>query len=374
MSLQDYRKETDYCTYCPKMCRFSCPVAETELRETVTPTGKQTIVHLVREGALPLDESAVEIFFKCTGCLHCQDYCLHGIDVPRSLEAARTHAYREGKTLQPVFQIAESMRRYGNPLGRHLLPELRKLAPASYFERKSGTLLYPGVHLITEKGGQGLRKTIAALEALGVSDLALPSEELLSAGMESLDCGDREGFAAHAQKVRQMVEPFSRILAPAPENAHAFVNRYSEVGQPLGERVVNFPDFLLAALEKTQIELRPVSKKKVTYHDPCVLTRRLKTTESPRKILALCGVEVEEAAWHGQDANCCGAGGGYADVFPEEATKMARGRLKECVSGRGGTVVTASPRCESHLRGAAGEDGAVVMDIVEIVAEALGVG
>ena len=168
MILEEYRKETDYCTYCPKMCRFSCPVAETELRETVTPTGKQTIVHLLREGALELSEETVGIFFKCTGCMHCQQYCAHEIDVPRSLEAARTHAYNEGKTLPVVFNLAETMRKSGNPLGRPLLPELKKLAPVEYFGRKSGVLFFPGAHLIAEREGRDVRRAIAVLEALGL--------------------------------------------------------------------------------------------------------------------------------------------------------------------------------------------------------------
>lgn len=370
MILDDVRKDTDYCTYCPKMCRFSCPVSETELRETLTPTGKQTIVHLVREGALELTDESVEIFFKCTGCLHCQVYCLHGIDVPRSLEAARTHAYLEGKTLSSVFQAAERFHRFGNPLGRRLVPELRELAPPEWFGRESRVLLFPGAHLIAERPGV-LRQLLAVLSALGV-EAALPREEILSAGMELLDWGDRAGFAAHAKEVRKLMEPYAVVLCPAPQDAHALKNRYGEFGQSLGGRVAGFAEFLLERLEASPLPLKKLDARKVVYHDPCTLARRLGTIDAPRQLLARCGVEVGEAPWHGRDANCCGAGGGYADVFPREATRMAQGRLDECGAPKGIPLATLSPRCESHLL-AAGGGRSQVVSVIEILAEALGV-
>ena len=370
MSLDDYRRETDYCTYCPKMCRFSCPVAETELREAVTPTGKQTTVHLIREKAISLSEESVGILFKCTGCLHCTDYCGHHIDVPRSLEAARTYAYNEGKTLPLVFNLAEKMRRVGNPLGRPLLKQLRKLAPKEYFERASGVLLYPGAHLIAENEGRGFRRLLAVLEALGVENLALPNEELLGAGIELLDMGDREGFAAHAREVRRMIEPFHTVLVPSPENAWAMTGRYAEVGAGTAGRVQDFWGFVLQRIETLEPRLKPLGTRFV-YHDPCVQVRRLGSAEAPRQILEHCGVEIVEAPGHGQDANCCGAGGGYAEVFPEDATQMARARLEECGVAGGGTLVSCSPRCESHLRGA-GTDADVV-NLITVLADSLGI-
>lgn len=371
MILDEYRKETDYCTYCPKMCRFSCPVAETELRETVTPTGKQTIVHLVREGALELNEETTGIFFKCTGCLHCQVYCAHEIDVPRALESARTYAYSEGKTLPVAFNLAETVRKSGNALGRPLLPELKKLVPAEYIGREGGVLFFPGAHLIAEREGRDLRRAVAVLQALGVEDLALPDQELMSAGIELLDMGDREGFAAHAAKVRAMIEPYHTVLTPAPEHAWAIDGRYQEVGQSAAGRVKDFAGYVLEKLDALSPELKPVGRKMV-YHDPCVMARRLDSIDAPREILRRCGVELEEAPWHGTDTNCCGAGGGYADVFPEEATQMAQARLAECGLSRGGTLVSCSPRCESHLRAAAGDSGAQVSSLIEVLAESLG--
>ncbi|MEW6776138.1 MAG: (Fe-S)-binding protein [Bdellovibrionota bacterium] len=369
--LDDFRKEIEYCTFCPKMCRFSCPVAETELRETVTPTGKQTIVHLIHKGALPLTDESVEIFFKCTGCLHCQEYCLHEIDVPRSLEAARTYAYREGKTLPAVFQLAERMRRFGNPYGRALLPELRKLAPEKYFQEGAGIVLYPGAHLIAERS-RTLRRLLGVLAALGV-EVFLPNAEALSAGIELLDAGDREGFAGHAAKVKKMLEKAGEVVFAAPQDAAAARQRYPEFGQALGGKGTTLPEFLLAHLEPAKDRLKALSGRKVAYHDPCSLVRRLDVVEAPRKILELCGVQIVEAPWKGRDANCCGAGGAYADVFPEDATAMARKRMEEFGSLRGVPLVTASPRCECHLDGAKADEGIQVLDVVDIVAESLGV-
>jgi hypothetical protein len=43
----DLEQMTAYCTYCPKMCRFSCPTAAAESRETVTPWGMMRLLEMV---------------------------------------------------------------------------------------------------------------------------------------------------------------------------------------------------------------------------------------------------------------------------------------------------------------------------------------
>ena len=76
-ALEEYRWQIEMCTFCPKMCRFVCPVADAETRETVTPTTRQTFLNLLRTGQLPLDEELSGIFYECTNCLTCRTQCEH---------------------------------------------------------------------------------------------------------------------------------------------------------------------------------------------------------------------------------------------------------------------------------------------------------
>ena len=73
----------DTCTFCPKLCRFACPVAEAERRETVTPWGLMSRANFVRKGQVPLDVETAAIFEHCTGCGRCTQNCRHGRVHPR---------------------------------------------------------------------------------------------------------------------------------------------------------------------------------------------------------------------------------------------------------------------------------------------------
>ena len=39
-----------YCTYCPKLCRHTCPVSNATARETLTPQTKMATMRLLRIG------------------------------------------------------------------------------------------------------------------------------------------------------------------------------------------------------------------------------------------------------------------------------------------------------------------------------------
>ena len=77
MSLDSHRRALGYCSFCPKLCRFCCPTAEAEHRETVTPWGKMTLAGMVLANRLAPGPEQGEIFYHCLGCLHCRAHCRH---------------------------------------------------------------------------------------------------------------------------------------------------------------------------------------------------------------------------------------------------------------------------------------------------------
>src|SRR5207244_8309782 len=87
------RKAQELCEFCPKMCRFSCPVSEATGREALTPWGKVSLAALTLGHP---DESSALAFAGCTGCHRCAVYCAHDNDVPAILYAARATAVRAG--------------------------------------------------------------------------------------------------------------------------------------------------------------------------------------------------------------------------------------------------------------------------------------
>ena len=85
------------CTYCPEMCRFSCPTAVASANDAVTPCNKMSLLHKESRwpGVAQGTESGGELWpiYDCTGCGRCTDYCVYEVPVARTL----THARAEHK-------------------------------------------------------------------------------------------------------------------------------------------------------------------------------------------------------------------------------------------------------------------------------------
>ena len=126
---KDFRREIEYCTYCPKLCRFSCPVAQVECTETVTPTSKMTNLKLVRDGALAFDEEVGDLVYACSGCLVSRTYCEHEIEVYPPYEAARAEAVKSGVAPKAVLEYADNWSKYGNPFGTDLKKVIDQRVP-----------------------------------------------------------------------------------------------------------------------------------------------------------------------------------------------------------------------------------------------------
>ena len=103
-TLADQRAIHETCAFCPKLCRFACPVAEAEARETVTPWGLMTRADDVRRGALALDRDTAESWAHCTGCGRCTQICKHDNPVATALFAARAEAVAQ--TVAPAALLA----------------------------------------------------------------------------------------------------------------------------------------------------------------------------------------------------------------------------------------------------------------------------
>src|SRR5688500_5740348 len=95
--LKPHAERFSLCAYCPKMCRFSCPVAEADAREALTPWGKMSAGFLLSTPKPGLSlEAAFETSWGCTACGHCTDYCAHGNEVPLALAAIRAAGVAKG--------------------------------------------------------------------------------------------------------------------------------------------------------------------------------------------------------------------------------------------------------------------------------------
>jgi len=116
-------------------------------------------------------------------------------------------------------------------------------------------------------------------------------------------------------------------------------------------RVRDFSEFLLRDLKLTGEDLsfgpQRKSNLKVTYHDPCHLSRYQGIKEEPRQVIsALPGVELIEM--DGAD-QCCGMGGSFGLSYYDLSKKIADRKAAAIRKTGADAVVTTCPGCRMQL-------------------------
>lgn len=362
MTLNRYRRDLGDCTYCPKLCRFCCPTAEAEHRETVTPWAKMSLAEMVRAGRLEPDPEIGEVFYHCFACLHCRTHCRHGNDVPGALIEARQRVFSQDAEPPAVNAVIGRFKDTGNAWGEDLRTRLHEQVPADLFVPEAQAVLFAGCDAIRRDGLLG--RIFELLRVLGVDYLAAFDGAELCCGAPLWQAGDRAGFEEHARRLQAALAPYRKVVCPCPTCVYVLRGLYAEHDLAPGAEVMHLTPFLEPLVEQRE----PHNRLEGThvFHDPCYLGRFLEEVELPRALLAPALEQpLSATVWSGQDASCCGGGGLVPHVLPEVAREAARLRMEQLRASGADTIVTACPGCLRQLGEV--EGGLPVADISEIL-------
>jgi len=350
------------CAFCPKLCRSACPVSEAEKRETVTPWGKMSLVHLGRTGQLSLQQAGAQKALEaCTGCGACVEQCAHGNPVGETLFSAR------GLAETPRSKAyAEAFKATGDVKGRDLAARLDGV----WQDRHQKVAYFPGCARLNDPAGRsGIDKDLRALERAFGKPVAVTA---LSKGAQC--CGYPVYADGQVELVEEnllrMADAFAEhelVITPDPGCAWMFTSvRETLIGQGRSGR--SFPRVvpLVEALAARKDRFAGASHGVVVrYHDPCYLGRRGRSFDGPRALLeAATGLRPLEFVRHHDAADCAGAGGLYPVSNPEGARDVARRRLSPQSQGPepAEIVVTACPSARRTFERA----GHRARDIVDV--------
>ena len=338
MTLAAVRRAQELCEFCPKMCRFSCPVAESPGREALTPWGKVSLAALT--GREP-DASAALAFAGCTGCERCAVYCAHDNDVPSILYAARATAVRAGVAPQAWTELPARFSARGHGETADLAAIHATLRPGH-----GDALLFPGCDALAQ-GGQEARDALFAAKALG-APLGLVPPGALCCGLKLAEGGHPELYAAHRERVRNLLlrgapRKTVHLVFLQPGCARSVQERWQLPEGSTAEHVTSYLARALAALPDRSRP--PPLDETVVWHDPCELARGLRELTAPRALLSAAVKDFREPPRSGVDTSCCGAAGLLPRTLPEVAAQLAAERREEL----GGPAATSNPACAAAL-------------------------
>ena len=168
---------------------------------------------------------------------------------------------------------------------------------------------------------------------------------------------------------------FRTIITACPHCFNTIKNEYPQLGGTY--EVVHHSVFIERLLESGQLKL-PVGfdTRKLTYHDPCFLGRWNDIYDEPRRVLNVINANgVEEMRRHHNKSFCCGGGGGRVWMEEKIGTRINQTRVQEALETGADTLAAACPFCitmfEDGIKGVEAEERFKVMDLAEILAEAL---
>lgn len=367
--LDNLKHQISYCASCPKLCRFTCPVANAEARETSSPWGRQSLLHLIRNGHRQFDHEAGELFYHCATCLLCTRYCDHEIEVAAVMLAAREEAVLRELAHPVVDTIRYAFGKTANPFGKDLSIPLKELVPAKYQTEEAQVMYFPGCEIIHRRP-EMLGDAFTVFDKLGIDYLGCFHDNVFCCGHPLLLAGLAELSKQNAVEVFTRLSAYKLIVCQCPYCLYQFKVTFSAWGLKSSTRFVHISEFLLDYRATIAAKVQRRFPGRVLYHDPCYLGRYLDIYEQPRSLLELVLEEpLHEFAWHHADAYCCGGGGALPVTAPETSQAITLRRIMEFKAEAGETLATACPTCINSFRKA--DPSLRVRDVVSILAACL---
>jgi Fe-S oxidoreductase len=324
-----------------------------------------------------------EDLFQCLSCGACEYVCPVGIEhVGRKILDLRRGLVSEGRISNgKVAQLFTTMERAPhNPWGiahdtRQILLDSKQFP---VFDGRQEWLFWLGCGLSFDQHGQAVAVAMKKiLDASGVTWGVLPRETC---------CGEPARRAGNEYLFLQLSEKLIETLAHAqvkklvsccPHCTMMLDKDYRQIPSyaGLGIKVVHHTELIAELLPRLPIEPAALP---ATYHDPCYLARGRGITAAPRMILHCCGVWLTEPAHHGQNTQCCGAGGARLFITDDQREQTSQRvnelRFSQLAETQAATVAVACPYCPIMLRDAANHaqrDDLEIVDVAEIVARCL---
>jgi Fe-S oxidoreductase len=320
------------CTYCPKVCRFSCPVSEASHNESHSAWGKMTAAAQVANGQRKIDDGASKAIHACTGCGRCTQFCKHDNQVGDALFAARTLARNEGLQPKGAATTLATFTQSGNPFGTALGEVVARFKAETPMRHP----LFPGCSVLVKRTGL-IDDTLFVASAFG-APMGLCKASARCCGYPLYAGGAQDQFVLHARSFAKSLEAYPELVVMDPGCAHTLAIVYPRFGVELPSRIRTLVEVLSDNLPHAP-DYAPLEEN-AGYHDACHLGRGLGQYEAPRALLRKAVRTVGEAPSHHAEGGCSGGGGLVPRTMPEVSVEIARRQAVE-VAPEGQTVVTA---------------------------------
>jgi len=341
--------------------------------------GKEPAIPLIgddQEGSI--SEDAI---WACTTCGACMEVCPVYIEHVGEIVDMRRHLVQmQAKFPEELLNFFENMEQRSNPWG---------IAPSDRAKWASGINARPFEAGKTEylfyvgcAGAFDARARQISLSITKILDAAGISWGIM--GKDELCCGDslrrlgNEYIYDHMarENIKMLQEKgVKKIVTLCPHCYQTLKNDYRQYG--VEWEVVHHTELIQRLLKEDRLKLNGNHDLgNVVFHDSCYLGRYNGIYNAPRETIAsVTGRAPSEMERNRNRSFCCGAGGGRMWVEESIGNRINIERVEEALREDPKTICVCCPYCltmfEDGLKDKKADDRVQVLDLAEIVAEAL---
>jgi Fe-S oxidoreductase len=363
-------------------CYSTCPINQAMIPYMVHgPSGiTQSIYHAIKWDLFSERDDLVHILYSCTTCNSCTITCKEmsaGVKVLDIIEDGRKLLVNRMIGPAPSQRGAlKFLQTQGNPYVQPAEDRFKWLDQEVKWlpQEKAELLLFVGCTPSYDAAINKMAQALIALLKKANLDFGIMREEVCC-GSPSLRMGDPYLFEELKDKNTENIlkSGANRIVTISPHCYNTILKDY-HLSQEM--EVLHYTQLLDELLRERRLKPSPMEVK-LTYHDPCYLTKHNEVWEAPRRVLkAIPGVELIEMPHNRKYSLCCGGGGGRMWLEVEEEEKIEAIRLKEALGTGADVLVVACPWCYTMLKNAlldANREGEIkITDVAQLLKDALG--
>lgn len=312
-----------------------------------------------------LKESLEEGLFNCTSCGKCKAVCPKNINTfGDAIAKFRQSACQQDKGPLPEHvQFKENIEKTNRSVlsDKSFVEEINKLKTDKKGE-KPKVALFTGC-MMDKKMPQVGFALMDVLEANGI-DVDVPPGQVCC-GSPLINTGQTEVVQELVDKNKEIFKDYDTIITVCAGCGATLKNKHPKYGSNLN--VLDVSEFLIDKLDYDKMNDLDI---KVTWHDPCHLSRGQNIKDEPREILEkMKGVEFVEMK---HPCQCCGAGGGIKSGRPDIALKLASEKAKMIKETDADAIITICPFCQLNIKDGLNQENFDVesMNLVELLQKA----
>ena len=310
-----------------------------------------------------LEEWQELVYDSCTMCGRCSMVCPVGNDIAMMIRKTREGMAAAGQAPAGLIGATTRAVTIGSPMGvkwkalkaqiKHVEEDTGLTVPVDVEDVEYMLLLssmeimnFPefieAVAKIFKKAGATWTISSEAFEAtnsgiqIGVSDIA----------------------AVLVQRIVDVAEKLRVKTVISPECGHAYTairwDGPNLVGKAFNFKVRHILEVLDDLRKEGRLKMASKESQKLTYHDPCQISRRGGVIDEPRNLINMISDDFVEMPDAGKMNWCCGAGGGVSanERADELRLKVFERKKAQLDAVKPDAIISACSNCRIHL-----EDG-----------------